>query len=87
MEGLQVRNLSRAGTQDARLFLLILVVVPVYGGTISLEVLLPQMLLVYSPSRSHPFLLFDNLLPQSHLLLQPLHVELLLLTLFVVCHV
>lgn len=81
MEGLLVRNLPRARTQDTRLFLFILVVAPVSSGTISLEALLPQMLLVCGPSRSHPFLLFDNLLPQSHLFLQPLHVERLLFTL------
>ncbi len=81
MEGLLVRNLPRARTQDTRLFLLISVVAPVSSGTISLEALLPQMLLVCGPSRSHPFLLFDNLLPQSHLFLQSLHVERLLFTL------
>lgn len=62
IEGLLVRNLLRARTQDARLFLLILVV-PVSSGAISLEALQKQMLLVYGPHRSHPFLMFDNLLP------------------------
>jgi len=54
---------------------LILVVVPLSSGTISLKALQKQTLIVYGPNRSHPFLMFDNLLPQSLLLFQPLPVQ------------